>query len=346
MSTVEAQPYPRQDPEDLTVRPDPTLPGGIATFFTVVGVLALIRIAVGFVSLPIQAVAPVNTLLAVLFVAVPVFACFFGANFRWRPLLAAVFLVAGVLAQVAFTFASMRTHGAVSGVLNAVAQMGLTTWCVGLGALLGSALRDKNLILPVAIFGAAYDIYLVLTPAGITNKVMEAAPKVFQGVAAQVPAVTAAAATGKAEVSTYVGPADLVFLSAFFVVIFRFKMNPRLTLALMAPVLVAYMLAVLRFELALPALVPIGACVLIANWRYFKLSRDEILSTIVLAALCCGLILWSLSRRKPEPTPTPAPSPQAAAPAPAGSVKKPATAAPSPRPSAGPSAPRSTPSPP
>lgn len=346
MSTVQAEPYPREEAVDLSQRPDPTLPGGLPTFFVVIGLLNALRVALGFISLPLSALDTVNTLLAVLFVAVPVLACFFGANSRWRPSLAGLVLGCGVLAQVLFTFLTYKTQGALSGVMNALAQMGLATWCVGLGGLLGSGLRDKNLIVPVAIFGAAYDFYLVLTPAGITNKVMEAAPKILQNVAAQVPSVSAHAATGKAEVMTYVGPADLVFLSAFFVVIFRFKMNPRLTLALMAPVLVAYMLAVLKFELALPALVPIGTCVLIANWRYFKLSRDEILSTVVLAALCCGLILWSLSRRKPEPAPTPAPSPQAAAPAPGGSARKPVTAGPSSRPSLRPIAPGNKPSPP
>lgn len=335
--------YPRDPLVDEKGLPDPTLPGGWKTFFAIVGVLALLRVVVGMISLPRTALPAVNTLLAILFVAVPVFACFFSSNYRWKPMRAVWFLLAGVAVHALFAVGAFYTKGIPSGVLNAISQVGMATWCVGLGSLLGSALRDKNLVLPVAIFGAAYDIYLVLTPAGITNKALKAAPAIFQGVAAQVPAVSATPATGKAEVLAYVGPADLVFLTAFFVIIFKFSMNPRLTLALMVPALAAYLLAVLAFGIALPALVPIGLCVLIANWRYFQLSKSEVISTLGLAGFCALFILWGLSRRQAAEQEQPVePSPQAAVPAPRGSEARPGTSAPGPRPSTLQTAPGST----
>lgn len=314
-------------------RPDPTLPGGYGAFFSAIAVLAAIRIAVGFVSLPESAIGLTNLILAALFVAVPVLAEFFGANAPWTWKVALYFLLGGIVVQILFGIAAGDLTGAGAGLANAISQAGLDTWCVGLGALLGTALRDKNLLIPISIFAAAYDIYLVLTPAGITKAFIKAAPKVFTSVAAQVPAVTTHAATGRAAVSTYVGPADLVFLAAFFIVIFRFKMNPRLTLFFMAPVLVIYMLAVLLFDISLPALVPIGTCVLAANWRHFKLSRDEWLATGVVFLLCAGLIGWSMSRRRPEPEQQAAPSQPGVFQAPAGSDWKPAREGPSSRPS-------------
>ncbi|MEA2553463.1 MAG: hypothetical protein QOJ65_1639 [Fimbriimonadaceae bacterium] len=305
--------------EDRATRPDPSLPGGYWTFLGALGALAGISIVLGHVALG----STLKLSLAVLFFSLLVLAEFFGANSRWKVSHALYFLLGGILIQGVFGVLTGNTVGSVSGISNAISQMGLAMWCVGLGALLGLGLRDKNLLIPVSIFGAAFDIYLVLTPAGITNQVMKAAPKVFTSVAAQVPVASSQAPTGKAEVLTYIGPADLLFLAAFFVVLFKFQMNARRTLALMIPVLVLYMLAVLMFNIALPALVPIGACVLIANWSYFKLSRDEWMATGVVAALCVGLIMWSMSRRKPEPETLAEPSPRAAAPAAPGSAAKP-----------------------
>jgi len=286
-------------------RPDESLAGGFQTFFLVIGGLAALRVALGFVSLPESTLLIVNLLLAVIFVAVPVLAEFFGANSPWTWKSAMSFLVGGVLAQVAFAILANMMGGSVSGVFNALAQMGLTTWCVGLGALLGIYLKDKNLLIPVSIFGAAYDFYLVIAPAGapaagLTRHIIQTAPKVFTNVAAQVPAVTSHATTGKAAVGSYVGPADLVFLAAFFIVIFRFGMNARRTLAIITPVLVLYMLVVLFTGIPLPALVPIGVCIVIANWKHFNLKRDEWMATGLIALFCAGFITWGLVRKQKE----------------------------------------------
>ncbi len=348
---MEASP-PTAEPEAAGSRPDPTLPGGYGTFFAALALLAAVRIAIGFVSLPLAAIGPTNLLLAALFVAVPVLAEFFGANSWWNWKIALLFIVAGVACQVGFGLFATTSSGAMSGVANAVAQMGLDTWCVGLGALLGASLRDKNLLIPISIFGAAYDYYLVIAPAGLpgaglTRNIINTAPKVFNSVAAQVPTVTSHAATGKAAVGSFVGPADLVFLAAFFVVVFKFKMNARLTVSIVAPVLVLYMLAVLLLGIALPALVPIGACVVIANWRHFDLKRDEWLTTLGLAVFCAAFILWGMAKQRQRGQEQQAePSRQAGGQAPARSGSTPAPTGQASRPSGLRSAPGSTQGPP
>lgn len=296
---------------------------GLRWFFLLLAVMAAVRIETGLVSIPVGALPAVNTLLIVLFVSVPILAVFCGADAKWSPARAGAFIAAGVAAQIAFTFLAKATLGPISLTANAVAQAGLLTWCLGLGALLGSGLRDKNLLIPVSIFGAGYDIYLVLTPAGITNNILKEAPAVFTSMAAQVPAVTQHPTTGRAVVGTFIGPADIVFLTALFVVVFRFRMNPKLTLTLVAPALVLYMLAVLLFDISLPALLPIGACVLAANWRYFRLTKDEWMATGFVALAMAGLIGWSLSRRPPETEPQAVPSPSASAPTPQESAETP-----------------------
>ena len=333
-------------------RPDPTLPGGYGTFFAALAVLAAIRIAIGFISLPVAVIGPTNLLLAALFVAVPVLAEFFGANSRWNWKIALLFILVGVAGHVGFGLLATTSSGAASGVANAIAQVGLDTWCVGLGALLGTSLRDKNLLIPISIFGAAYDYYLVIAPAGLpgaglTRNIIKTAPKVFNSVAAQVPTVTSHAATGKAAVGSFVGPADLVFLAAFFIVVFKFKMNARLTVSIVAPVLVLYMLAVLLFGIALPALVPIGLCVVIANWKHFNLKRDEWLTTLGLAVFCAAFILWGMSRQRQRAQEQQAePLPQASGQAPARSGLMPPRAGSGSRPSELRTAPGSTQGPP
>ena len=306
---------------------DDSLPGGFLSFIVILASLALLRIALGFVSLPASAIFGVNLVLAIIFVAGAIIAEFVSANSKWSAKSAAAFLIGGVVAQVLFEFLSFKTIGVASGVLNAIGQMGLIAWCIGLGAFLGIGLRDKNLLIPVSIFGAAYDFYLVIAPsgapaAGLTRHIVQTAPRIFATVAAQVPAVTSHAATGRAVVGSYVGPADLVFLAAFFIVIFRFKMNARLTLAVIAPVLVLYMIAVLLFGIPLPALVPIGACIVIANWKHFNLKRDEWIATGFVALLCAAVLTWGLAHKKPAP-PT-EPSPSADVQATSGSEAKPA----------------------
>ena len=331
-------------------RPDESLPGGFRVFFAILATMALIRFVLGFVSLPNSALFAVNLTLAVVFMAAAILAEFFGANSKWNLKAALIFLISGVVVHIAFALLSGLSAGAVSGIANAVAQIGLSSWCVGLGALLGIYLRDKNLLIPVSIFGAAYDFYLVIAPrgapaAGLTRHIVQSAPRVFTNIAAQVPAVSSHGTTGRAIVGSYVGPADLVFLAAFFIIVFRFKMNARLTLAIMAPVLILYMLAVLIFGIPLPALVPIGACIVVANWKHFNLKRDEWIATGAVAVLCAAFLTWGYLHQGKSSEQQAEPSTQASGQATSGSEARPAPTNSSPQNSPSPTAQGNTPNP-
>lgn len=288
-------------------RPDPSLPGGVLVFVGAVLGLGVFRFLLGLVRVNEALVLPLNTLLAVLFLGIPILALFFGANHKWSPKLALAFVVGGVLLQlIGVGFRDL--HGLGGGFLNSLGQAGLQFWTVGLGALLATLVKDKNILVPIAIFLAIFDAFLVLTPAGITQQIMQKAPQALPNVAAQVPAVGAEQPTGKALAAAYVGPADLVFLGCFFVALFRFGMQTRLTFKLVVPALVFYLAVVLYTGWALPALIPIGLCILIANWREFQLSRDEKMSTALVAALGIALLVWGATRPKPTPEPLAEPS--------------------------------------
>lgn len=295
-------------------RPDPRLPGGIPIFFVAIGALALLRIGLGYVSFPLAWLPVADAVLAVLFLTVPVVALFFAANDAWTGRSATLFTVGGILVQAAAiligTYLPIALWG--QGALGAIAQAALTCWCVGLGALLATLIKEKNILLPIAIFLAAYDFFLVLTPWGFTQKLLKVAQPVFTKVAAQIPAASATPTHGLAHPSAFVGMADLVFLAMFFIALFRFRMRTRQTLYAVVPALLVYLAIVvlahghrfLGFPLdALPALVPIGIAVLAVNWREFQLTREEKTSTAVLAILAIGFLIFAATRPRPPAGP-------------------------------------------
>jgi hypothetical protein len=295
-------------------RPDPTLPGGLGIFLAILGVLALVRIALGYVVVPTQWMASVNIVVTCLFLAGPILGLFFAANHRWNPKLAVGILIAGVAIQ-GTTIALLQQPGNAPIVVNlatAFGQIGLALWSVGLGALLGTMLKEKNLLLPVAIFLAIFDMFLVFSPVGPTQAIMKANPKVLPTIAAQIPSVADRPTGGIVQPSAFVGPADFIFLAMFFIAIFRFEMRSRPTLIWTIPTLLLYLAVVLIARIPLPALLPIGAVVLIVNWREFDLSRDEKLSTAVVAALGIALLIWGVTR--PRPAPPVEPSSESASP--------------------------------
>lgn len=292
-------------------RVDSSLQGGLSWFFGAIGTLALIRIALGFVWLPVGLLHVANLAVAALFLALPIVGLFFAANHPWRPATAWGFLVGGVAVHGLSIVVARNAPGAgpiVANLVGAAGQAGLATWCVGLGALLATLVKDKNILLPIAIFFAIYDKILVLTPVGVTQKIMEQAPEVLETVGMQIPAVQAEATGGAVIPGAYVGPADLVFLGMFFIALFRFRMRTRETLRWMVPALVFYLFVVLFTGFSLPALVPIGLVLVLVNWREFRLNRDEKIATFGLAAVAIAVFVWAVTRPRTAPPAAPLPT--------------------------------------
>lgn len=295
---------------------DAPFPAGRWIFVATLLALLAARLAVGMVTLPTEAIQAVSLVVSVLFVAAPILAMFAAAadlgriEGRGRFVVPVALIVGGVLAQwlgMAAAAGLARTNPPLGAFLGAAGQTGLLVWCYGLGALLAQALRDRNMVLPIAVFLALFDLWLVFSPMGVVNKVMAAGGDRLKGLAYQVPAPVDQAARkvsgGLAQVLVYVGPADFLFLAMFFTVLFRFRMRTRETLRLMIPVLIAYLLVALVFGGvtigpislgALPALVPIGAVVLWVNRGEFQLAKDEKQATWFILIAGGLFVLWSI----------------------------------------------------
>ena len=259
----------------------------------------------------------VSVLTTVLFMVIPMVALFLGAGHRWDLKQAIAIVVLGVVVQIGgATLARMALSPALGGGIFAASQAGLVVWCMGAGAALACLLKDRNMLLPIAVFLALFDTWLVFAPEGLVSRALSGAPAPIKldAVAYTVPKVATtsapAAANGFAQNLAYVGPADLLFLAMFFVALYRFGMRPRQTLIAIAPVLVAYLAIVLLLPdmwigpirlAALPALLPIGLTVLWVNRREFRLLPDEKAITIALVVLGVPFVAWRILATQPEP---------------------------------------------
>jgi len=306
-------------------------PRALRPYLAILALLLVLRLVLPAVRLPMgPAVLAINLILTVVFVAMPILALFRAAGYPWTSTRAGAFLGIGVGMHLGGVLAARAAGPGAFGIgLEALAQTGLMVWTVGLGALLALLLKDRNLLLPVAIFLAGFDAFLILTPTSLPQQVMQRAPELFQQVAVRIPGVGVSA-------MAYVGPADLFFLAMFFIALHRFGMRVRETYRWIVPVLVGYLMVVIllgEFRFAgvplgsLPALVPIGITVLLVNRSEFQLTRDERQATWVVALIALALTAYgyrqsqlALQAPQPEPSPSvvvPVPSAPATTPAPA-----------------------------
>lgn len=319
--------------------------------------LVVLRLVIGTVSIPVSAVIPASLLVSIVFVAAPIYALFRAASTNWTWLKAVLFLLGGLLiwSTGPLLAGGLKTSPFAFGLVVGVSQQAIVAWCLAIGTMIALLLKDRNLLLPVAIFLALFDLWLVFAPEGVVNQtVVRGSGQALQAIGYQIPKPQTAATGGYAAPLAYVGPADYLFLAMFFVALFRFDMRTRRTFQVAVPVLAIYLLVVLLFGWvslgpirlgALPALVPIGAVVLIVNRREFQLKKDEIQATVALAILGSAFVTWRIFAPRP-PEPRSGPSQSVPAQGEPGSPPKPATDDPSRSPSESPRAPGNTPSPP
>ncbi|MEN6356491.1 MAG: hypothetical protein ABFD83_05330 [Armatimonadota bacterium] len=167
---------------------------------------------------------------------------------------------------------------------------------ISLGYMVSLRIKDKNLLLPVVMFAAYIDFWTVTR--GPVSQVMKNAPEVVGAVSTPIPH----AGTGTFMPATMIGPGDFIFMAIVFAVVHRFAMRPSRNYWFVFGAMTLGMLAVLFGLLhALPALMVLAVAVVTANWRAFKLSREEKISTAVVGLLLLASlpIVWSLF--KPQP---------------------------------------------
>ncbi|HXH61302.1 MAG TPA: hypothetical protein VNI20_08075 [Fimbriimonadaceae bacterium] len=316
---------------------------GFRRYLTLVGCLFVLRVVLGFVAVPLGMVHTLSVVSSIVFVGVPLYALYSAADREWGSRQGLIVLATGAAMHVAAALLVsyvLPQQGVWTVVAHAFGQTGILFWTLGIGVLLSIFIKDRNLMVPVALFLIGFDAFLVFNPSAPTAKILRLAPRSFTQVAlATVPAVKAEGQPmGQVQDLAYVGPADLLFLAAFFCLLFRHRMRTRQTLLWLAPVLIAYLLVVLIFgdktigpvRLAmLPAMVPIGVTVLLVNRKEFKFAKQEVGGVIGVALIALLLAAFGIyraavnDRQKEQPTApsipvdVPVPQAQGGSPAPA-----------------------------
>jgi hypothetical protein len=171
---------------------------------------------------------------------------------------------------------------------------------IGLGCLLSRLIREKNLLVPVVPFAALVDAITVLTPVGFVKRVMESAPRVMEQAAVAVTSVPHAAPQVERVVPiVLIGVGDFVFLAFYAACLYRFGLRPRATaIGLFLTLWVYLVLVILGVAVALPALVPMAAVVLLVNAREFHLSRQEKWASLLVILPMLALLAWLLLKSR------------------------------------------------
>jgi len=209
---------------------------------------------------------------------------------------------------------SLREIGLVMGIYSG-GPLGMVVYTLillaaaSIGCMVSLRVKDKNLLLPVVMFAATIDFWTVT--AGPVSSMMQHAPELLKAVSAPIPK----AGTGAFVPALAMGPGDPLFIALVFAAVHRLGLNARRNFAFVLALMTAGMLAVMMNLVPyLPALVVLAIAVIAANRREFKLTRQEKISTAIVAVVLVATIpvVWHLL--KPLETPKRKPAPPIAAP--------------------------------
>lgn len=185
-------------------------------------------------------------------------------------------------------------HAPLRPLLGAMSGLAFLFACIFFGRLLALIVRERNILLPVAIMAGLADIFTVFF--GPTGKTLEHAPKLVEKLSVGIPklgsAAGAAGGAGLSHIAT-AGLGDFIFLTFFFVAVARFGLRPRATFWTILVLLLVGMLGVLLLPWfpAVPLLPFIVTGFLIANATAFKLSREEKINTAVVVLFVAALLV-------------------------------------------------------
>ncbi len=199
----------------------------------------------------------------------------------WALVSAVVF--AGLLAFKMFVRLKLSMPAAM--LLESVHQFSLISLAVCLGVTISYIIREKSLLLPVVIIAALVDFWNVYV--GPLGHVVATRPDIISKVVVQMPTPVPGMPV------PMIGMGDFVFLALYMSVVCRLGMNIRGTFWWGYGLLTATILAVLRFDLPIPALVPMSVVIIIANRREFNLKREEVIATTVVSLLVATLLTAS-----------------------------------------------------
>lgn len=184
--------------------------------------------------------------------------------------------------------------GAKIAKVSLVGDLFLFAAAIFFGILVSRVIKERNMIVPVAVAAAAVDTYGVYW--GFVSIMARKAPEVVRHLTAAVPGATAEVPV---QLLGAIGIGDFLFMGIFVAAVYRLGMNRRGTLwALFAVFLtVPVVFGLLRLA-ALPGLPFLGLAVVGANWRYFHFSRAEKFALLYAALAVAGIIglAWWITR--------------------------------------------------
>jgi len=225
-------------------------------------------------------------------------------NLRLRPALAGLAAVISISLWIVILFL-IHPHFGLTHTANFALYLlrqfllglAVTFAATFLGITLSPIVREINVLLPVALVAMPIDYLGAMTPMGFTQNMVSQHPQFVQALSVAVPKIGGVRHGGLHPIG-FIGPGDVLFLAFFFAIVLRLNLNVKGTFWIMYGLLTATLLIViLPGGINIAALIPMGLAVLIANWRYFKLKRDEVFATIyagiVVIALASAFYAYS-----------------------------------------------------
>jgi hypothetical protein len=162
-----------------------------------------------------------------------------------------------------------------------------------LGRFISRIIREPSMMLVVAVVAAIVDFWGVYYGFVHFAQSTEQGKQIVQQFSAAVPGAQAASSAGL-PVVTSIGIGDFLFVAVFLAAIHRLKLNEKGAFwATFIFILIAPLFFLVGVD-NLPGLPFIAAAILLANWRYIKLSKEEvqavILGGIIIMVLVVGVI--------------------------------------------------------
>lgn len=163
-----------------------------------------------------------------------------------------------------------------------------------IGGLVSVRVKDKNLLLPIVMFAAYIDLWTVTK--GPVAAVLQKAPGLVEAVSAPIPHL------GKIgfQPLSVVGPGDFLFLGLVFAAVHRLNMNGKKNYwFIFLAMALGMLLVVFGVFPYIPALIVLSAAVVAANYKEFKLSKEEKISTAIVGIVLAASLplVWYLIRK-------------------------------------------------
>lgn len=276
-----------------------------------VAIYMALQIGANFISAPVRSVPAVLALVLLsaalfTFLALAAFASLTAVVQRRAT--AALMLGVGIAGLILLRHVSSpvgRGAGPLLLLLYAVRELCVVIGSVGFGILLASAVRDRNILLPAAVFAAFADFLVVhFAPSTVHWALTNGArgQQAINAMSAHVPALHPGLPV------LTVGFDDFLFLSIFFACVHRFHLRLRATFVALLVLVTLSLWFVPLTGAAIPGLVPMSLAFVLANFRCFKLSREELHAMGAAAAIVLIAVLFLMLGRPRENRPARAPA--------------------------------------